>query len=107
VPVPFACAPAEGTNKDGPRVDGGAVAELRADGAATAAEIFKAGIDDIARERGNDPRARRLTPQQRRARAEIARCSPRDRVIRPTWPLAGLFIGSGNSDRGLASRPTG
>lgn len=37
----------------------------------TTAEIFQDGIDEAARELGKEPRLRRLTPQQRRARAEF------------------------------------
>jgi Putative metallopeptidase len=78
LPVPFACGPGEASVKDARRINdhsaGGLVelaAPLRADGPPTAAEIFQAGIDDAAREVGNEPRLRRLTPQQRRARAEF------------------------------------
>jgi Putative metallopeptidase len=78
LPVPFACGPGEASVKEARRVNdnsaGGLVepaAPLRADGPPTAAEIFQAGIDDAAREVGNEPRRRRLTPQQRLARAEF------------------------------------
>jgi Putative metallopeptidase len=53
-PAPFACASVEGS-----------------DGAPAVAEMFQAGIDATARELEKEPRGRRLTPQQRRARAEF------------------------------------
>jgi hypothetical protein len=76
-PASFQCA--EGTALQ----NGGAVAPpslpaevfgagpLHAEDSPTTAEIFQAGIDEAARELGKELRSRRLTLQQRRARAEF------------------------------------
>ena len=78
MPAPFACAPGEWSGKDAHRLNDNSAGglrdpatPLRAGGLQTAAEIFQVAIDDAAREFGKEPLLRRLTPQQRRARAEF------------------------------------
>jgi hypothetical protein len=78
VPARFACVPGEWPGNDSHRLNDNSAGSLRdlapplrADGLPTAAEMFQAAIDDAARELGKEPQLRRLTPQQRRARAEF------------------------------------
>ena len=80
LPASFNCAPsatasssASGHPLPNPNLAAAAFGapSLHAEDSPVAAEVFQAGIDDAARELGKEMRLRRLTPQQRRARAEF------------------------------------